>query len=128
MVDSKKTKYFIMSIQIVLFRIQLGSLFSHLTHSHIHTHTHTTYICMVLKTVLKRPSMPRNSTLLRFFTVYSWNTLEMAYSVALTSTRPSPSRMLLAGRRDRDTQVTSALGSRWVVVDEPTAEEKNTDP
>lgn len=44
----------------------------------------------------KRPTMPRNSTLLRFFTVYSWHTLEMAYRVALTRTRPSPRRMSLA--------------------------------
>lgn len=44
----------------------------------------------------KRPTMPRNSTLLRFFTVYSWHTLEMAYRVALTRTRPSPRRMSFA--------------------------------
>lgn len=49
--------------------------------------------------VLKRPTMPRNSTLLRFFTVYSWHTLDTAYSEALRSTRPSPNKMFEAEER-----------------------------
>lgn len=57
------------------------------------------YICTVLMIVPKRPSMPRNSTLLRFFTVYSWHTLDTPYSVALSSTKPSPSRMFEAEER-----------------------------
>lgn len=59
-----------------------------------------THICMQLMMVPNRPTMPRNSTRLRFFTVYSWHTLETAYKVALTSTKQSPSRMFEAERAD----------------------------
>lgn len=62
-----------------------------------------TYICTLLMTVPNRPTMPRNSSLLRFFTVYSWHTLDTAYSAALSSTKPSPSKMLEAERRNTHT-------------------------
>lgn len=63
------------------------------------SHWSHTYICMVLMMVPNKPTMPRNSTLLRFFTVYSWHTLDTAYSEALSSTKPSPNKMFEAAER-----------------------------
>ena len=61
--------------------------------------TRHAHICTLLMMVPKRPTMPRNSTLLRFFTVYSWHTLETAYKAALIRTRQSPIRMFAAAER-----------------------------
>lgn len=70
----------------------------------------TSYSCITLMIDPKRPTIPRNSTLLRFFTVYSWHTLEMAYRVALTRTRPSPRRISLAV----DTGINNGHGLTYV--------------
>lgn len=72
----------------------------------------TSYSCIPLMIDPKRPTIPRNSTLLRFFTVYSWHTLEMAYRVALTRTRPSPRRMSLAV----DTGINNEHGFIYVTI------------
>lgn len=70
----------------------------------------STHIWMQLMMEPNRPTMPRNSTLLRFFTVYSWHTLDTAYSVALINTKQSPNRMFEA--KERPGTLFHACGSK----------------
>ena len=67
-----------------------------------------THSWMPLKKEPKRPIIPRNSTLLRFFTMNSSHTLEMPYRVAPASTSRSPSSLW-----------SPAEGERWGCSNHP---------
>ncbi len=74
--------------------------------------------------VPKSPIMPKNSTRLRFFTVYSWQTLDTAYRAALTSTSPSPNNTWLPAVTETHTKTKTQISTNFV-QDEDISSNKN---
>lgn len=62
------------------------------------------YSCSALIIVPNKPTIPRNSNLLRFFTMYSSLTFEMAYNEAPTRTRMSPTTTAIPAQKDTNEQ------------------------